>query len=53
MPEKVRLAESFTEITITVTGSGGSGPCTARSISMVGYVQIGSIGERRVTGDSG
>lgn len=51
-PEKVRLSESASEIRISVTGPSASGPCTAQSITLVGYVQIGSIGERHVTGNS-
>ncbi|MCX6497837.1 MAG: hypothetical protein NTU93_03420 [Arthrobacter sp.] len=51
-PEKVRLTESASEIKISVTGPRGGEPCTARSLTLVGYVQIGSIGERRVTGNA-
>jgi hypothetical protein len=52
IPGKVRLAESATEVSIIVAGTSTSGPCTAQSVSIMGYVQIGSIGGRRVTGNS-
>jgi len=51
-PEKVRLTESTATIAITVAGTGGSGPCTMQSQTLVGYVQVGSIGERQITGNS-
>lgn len=51
-PEKVRLIETASEIKISVTGTRRSEPCTAQSITLVGYVQLGSIGGRQVTGDS-
>lgn len=51
-PEKVRLTESDSSITITVTGPSTSEPCTAQHLTLLGYVQIGSIGDRQVTGNS-
>lgn len=50
-PEKVRLTESASEIKISVTGRRASEPCTAKQVTLVGYVQIGSIGQRQVTGN--
>jgi hypothetical protein len=51
-PEKVRLTESASEIKISVTGERASEPCTAKQVTLVGYVQIGSIGDRQVTGNN-
>jgi hypothetical protein len=51
-PEKVRLTESTSSITITVTAQAPGEPCTAQHLTLVGYVQIGSIGDRQVTGNS-
>jgi hypothetical protein len=51
-PEKVRVSESASRITITVTGPSTKGPCTAQSLTLIGYVQIGSIGDRQVAGNS-
>jgi hypothetical protein len=52
-PEKVRLTESAAEIKISVTGRRAGEPCTAQLVTLVGYVQIRSIGERQVAGNSG
>ena len=51
-PEKVRLTQSASEIKISVTGQHAGEPCSAQHVTLVGYVQIGSIGERQVTGNS-
>jgi hypothetical protein len=51
-PEKVRLTESDSSITITVTGPSTGEPCTAQHLTLLGYVQVGSIGDRQVTGNS-
>jgi hypothetical protein len=51
-PEKVRLTESPATIAITVTGTGGSGPCTMQSLTLVGFVHVVSIGDRQITGNS-
>lgn len=51
-PEKVRLKESPSQITITVTGSSAKEPCTMQHVTMIGYVQIESIGARQVSGNS-
>ena len=51
-PEKVRLTESTASVTITVTGTSTSGPCTMQHVTLVGYVHLGSIGGRQITGNS-
>ena len=51
-PKKVRLTESASEIQISVTGQRASEPCTMQHVTLVGYVQIGSIGQRQVSGNS-
>jgi hypothetical protein len=50
-PKKVQLMESASEIRISVTGTRTGEPCTAQQATLVGYVQIGSIGDRPVTGN--
>lgn len=42
-PRKVRVTESGTSIRITVTGTGGSEPCSMQYETLIGYVQLGSI----------
>ncbi|MET3809770.1 hypothetical protein [Arthrobacter sp. UYEF3] len=51
-PQKVRLWKSASEIRISVTGPRIGEPCTMQNITLAGYVQIDSIGERQVTGNS-
>lgn len=51
-PEKVRLTESPATITITMTGTSTSGPCTMESRTLVGYVHVDKIGDRQITGNS-
>ena len=51
-PENVRLTESASEIKISVTGRRASESCTMKHVTLVVYVQIGSIGQRQVTGNS-
>jgi hypothetical protein len=52
IPEKVRLTESASQIKISVTGRRTGQPCSANQVTLLGYVQIGSIGQRQVTGSS-
>lgn len=52
-PVKVRLSESGSQIEISVTGTRAGEPCTMQHLTLFGYVQIGSIGRRQVTGNSG
>lgn len=52
-PVKVRLSESGSQIEISVTGTRADEPCTMHHLTLFGYVQIGSIGQRQVTGNSG
>lgn len=49
-PVKVRLSESGSQIEISVTGTLAGEPCTMQHLTLFGYVQIGSIGQRQVTG---
>jgi hypothetical protein len=57
VPSLVHLQETPTEILIAVTGapsSASSGsPCTARKVSLVGYVQLnGPVDGRRIMGNT-
>lgn len=50
-PEKVRLTEFASLIEISVIGQRASEPCTMQHVTLIDYVQIGSIGRRQVTGN--
>jgi hypothetical protein len=52
-PRKVRVTETAASIQITVTGAGGGDPCSMQYETLMGYVQLGSIGDRQVTGNAG
>lgn len=52
-PETVRVTESTSSIQLTVTGTGGSEPCSMQYVTLIGYVQLSSIGGREVTGNAG
>ncbi|WP_258802367.1 hypothetical protein [Pseudarthrobacter sp. NS4] len=49
-PKGVRATESGSSIHITVTGTGESEPCSMRHVTLIGYVQLGTIGDRKITG---
>ena len=51
-PEKVRVTETASSIQITVTGTSGSEPCTMQYVTLIGYVQLSSIGDRQVIGNA-
>ncbi|MBT8163481.1 MULTISPECIES: hypothetical protein [Arthrobacter] len=53
VPEMVHLQETPTEIIIAVTGKPTSTTCTARKVSLIGYVQLHDpIASRRIVGNS-
>jgi hypothetical protein len=57
VPSAVHLQETPTEIIIAVTGPPSSAPsdnpCTARKVSLVGYVQLNEpVGGRRIVGNT-
>ena len=52
-PETVRVTESASSIQLTVTGTSGSEPCSMQYVTLIGYVQLSSIGGREVTGNAG
>jgi hypothetical protein len=49
-PKGVRVTESGSSIHITVTGTGDSEPCSMQYVTLIGYVQLDSLGDREVTG---
>ena len=51
-PRKVRVTETAASIEITVTGTGGGEPCSMQYETLTGYIQLGSIGDRQVTGNT-
>jgi hypothetical protein len=52
-PNTVRVTETASSIEITVTGTGGGDPCGMQYVTLMGYVQTGSIGDREITGNAG
>lgn len=51
-PNTVRVAESDSSIRITVTGTGGAEPCRMQYVTLIGYVQLDSLGDRQVVGNT-
>lgn len=51
-PRGVRVTESDSSIRITVTGTGGSEPCSMQYVTLIGYVQLNSLGDRQVIGNT-
>jgi hypothetical protein len=51
-PNTVRVTETASSILITITGTGGGDPCSMQYVTLIGYVQLSSIGDREVTGDA-
>lgn len=52
-PQRVRIQETPTSMTLTVVGVGGKEPCTAQKATMFGYVTTKSpIGNRKIAGNT-
>lgn len=51
-PNTVRVTETASSIQITVTGTGGGDPCSMQYVTLIGYVQLSSIGDREVIGNA-
>jgi hypothetical protein len=51
-PNTVRVTETASSIQITVTGTGNGNPCSMQYVTLIGYVQLSSIGEREVIGNA-
>jgi hypothetical protein len=51
-PNKVRVTETAASIQVTVTGTGGGDPCSMQYVTLIGYVQLSSIGDRTITGNA-
>jgi hypothetical protein len=51
-PNTVRVTETASSIQIAVTGTGGGDPCSMQHVTLVGYVQLSSIGDREVIGNA-
>lgn len=51
-PNTVRVTETASSIQISVTGTGGGDPCSMQYVTLIGYVQLNSIGDREVIGNA-
>lgn len=51
-PNRVRLTETDSSIEITVTGLNCGEPCTMQHVALLGYVQLDSIGQRQIRGNT-
>ncbi|MCQ6272838.1 hypothetical protein M8J71_20480 [Pseudarthrobacter sp. R1] len=51
-PNTVRVTETASSIQVTVTGTGGGDPCSMQYVTLIGYVQLSSIGDREITGNA-
>jgi hypothetical protein len=53
VPAVVHLQESSTEIVLAVTGQSFGSPCTAKKVTLIGYVQLnGPVNGRRIIGNT-
>jgi hypothetical protein len=51
-PNSVKVTETASSIQVTVTGTGGGDPCSMQYVTLIGYVQLSSIGDREITGNA-
>jgi hypothetical protein len=51
-PKTVRVSETPTTVQVTVTGIGDTEPCSMKYITLIGYIQFDSMGDRQVIGNA-
>lgn len=51
-PKRVKVTETASSVHIKVTGTGGGDPCSMQHVTLIGYVQLDSLGDRQITGDT-
>lgn len=50
-PKTVRVSETPSIVRVTVTGTGDTNPCSMQYMTLIGYIQLDSIGDREITGN--
>lgn len=50
-PKTVRVSETPESVQVSVTGTGDAGPCSMQYTTLIGYIQLDSIGGREVMGN--
>lgn len=50
-PRQSGCPETPSIVRVTVTGTGDTNPCSMQYMTLIGYIQLDSIGDREITGN--